>query len=94
MMTGLENALTKRAVWLVNAFGLVLIYFGFLIHVSGLAGVSGAARFFAFSGALLGALVSTAAALGSRRTTDMQNLGLFLWAGFLIVSATWLIALF
>ena len=96
MMMGMENALSKRMIWSLNAVGLGLIYLGFLIGLSGTAdpNVLATARFFAFSGGLLGALVSTAGALGSRRTTDMQNLGLFLWAGFLLVFTSFVVALF
>jgi len=69
------------------AVGLGLIYLGFLFGLSGTAdpNVLATARFFAFSGGLFGALIAIAGALGSRRTTDMQNLGLFIWAGFLLV---------
>lgn len=94
MMMGMENALNKRTIWGVNAIGLGLIYLGFLIGLSGTANVGGVVRFLAFSGGLLGALVSTAGALGSRRTTDMQNLGLFIWAGFLLVFTSFVVALF
>lgn len=89
-----EGILTKRNVWSANAIGLVAIYVALLISfASGDAIAEGFARFLAASGALLGSALSLAAALGSKRTTDMQNLGLFLWSGFLWVAATFVIGL-
>jgi hypothetical protein len=46
--------------------------------------VRGLGHFLAFSGGLLGALASLAGGLGSKRTSDMQNLGLLVWAGLLL----------
>lgn len=90
MMT-LDHYLTRRNVWAANAFGLLLIWIGFLIRLSG---VDSAARPFAFflifTGGLLGVLGSTAGALGSKKSSDMQNLGLLIWAGLLFVATVWM----
>jgi len=82
----IEGLLTKRNVWILNAIGLLGVYIGFLIYLTRTSDVNflNFAAFLAFSGGLLGVLASLAGALGSRRTTDMQNVGLLIWAGFLL----------
>ncbi|HII40975.1 MAG TPA: hypothetical protein HA326_07150 [Thermoplasmata archaeon] len=89
-----EHWLSRRNVWTVNALGLVMIWLGMLFRLLSTADttVLAAARFFVISGALVGALASTAGALGSKKTTDMQNLGLLVWAGFLISLAGFVLA--
>ncbi len=89
-----EHMLSHRNVWLVNAIGLVLIWIGLLFRLVNTtdATVLHGAQFFVVSGALLGALASTAGALGSKKTTDMQNVGLFIWAGFLALLAGYALA--
>ena len=84
-----EHLLSHRNVWLVNAIGLVMVWIGLLIRLLSTTDTTAlhGAQFFVVSGALLGALVSTAGALGSKKTTDMQNIGLFIWAGFLVLLA-------
>lgn len=81
----LESFLTKRTIWVLNALGLLAIYIGFLIDLSGTRDINflNFARFIIFSGGLFAVVSSLAGALGSRRTTDMQNLGLLVWAGLL-----------
>lgn len=83
-----EHMLSHRNVWLVNAIGLVVIWIGMLIQLANTADATNLhiAQFFVVSGALLGALASTAGALGSKKTTDIQNLGLFVWAGALVIA--------
>lgn len=90
---GPEAALRKRVIWLLNAVGLGGLYIGFLISLTGTADtiVLNVARFFAFSGGLLAVLVSLAGALASKRTTDIQNLGLFLWSGLLLVGTVFVV---
>jgi len=86
-----EAFLTKRNVWLLNAIGFVGIYLGFLLLLASRdSNIVAFARFLTFSGGLLGVAASTAGALGSPRTTDMQNLGLLIWAGLLFVVTTWI----
>ncbi len=84
-----EHFLSRRNVWTVNALGLVMIWLGMLFRLINTVDttVLAAARFFVITGALVGALASTAGALGSKKTTDMQNLGLLVWAGFLVAVA-------
>jgi len=84
-----EGLLTKRMVWFVNVIGLLGIFIAFVIDLSRPTDntVIAFGRLLGFGGALLAILISTAAALGSRRTTDMQNVGLFIWAGFLLFFA-------
>ncbi len=90
-----ETALSKRGLFVLNGIALIGLYLGFLIHLSGTSDsiILGLAKFLAFSGGTLGALASLAGALGSKRTTDVQNLGLFLWAGLLLVVTTFLIGI-
>ena len=84
-----EHMLSHRNVWFVNAAGLFLIWLGMLIHLVATADATAlhAAQFFVVTGALLGALASTAGALGSKKTTDLQNVGLLVWAGALVILA-------
>jgi len=89
-----EHLLSRRNVWTVNALGLAMIWLGMLFRLLSPADttVLAAARFFVITGALIGALASTAGALGSKKTTDLQNIGLLIWAGFLIVLAGFALA--
>ncbi len=87
-MMPMENYLTHRNVWGANALGLLLVWIGFLIRISGVSGMGAAASFLIFTGGLFGVLVSTAAALSSKKTSDMQNLGLLIWAGILFLVVT------
>ncbi len=81
-----EHWLSRRNVWTVNAIGLFMIWLGMVFRLIDPVGSTAlaAARFFAISGALVGALASTAGGLGSKKTSDLQNLGLLVWAGLLI----------
>ncbi len=89
-----EHMLSHRNVWLVNAIGLVVIWIGMLVHLASPADATSLhiAQFFVVSGALLGALASTAGALGSKKTTDLQNVGLLVWAGSLALLAGFALA--
>ena len=82
----IENMLTKRMIWAVNAGGLALLYMGFLVWLTGTrdAGALGFSRWLVFTGGFLGAVASVTGALGSKKTTDMQNVGLLIWAGLLL----------
>lgn len=89
----LEGMLTRRNVFGVNAIALVAIWFGVIFTLASKdVNVLGLARFLAISGGTLGAVASLAGALGSKRTTDMQNLGLLVWAGFLLTFAVTVLA--
>ena len=84
MMT-LDSYLTHRNIWGANALGLLLIWIGFLIRLSGVSGFGAAASFLIFTGGLFAVLVSTAGALAGKKMTDMQNLGLLIWSGILLL---------
>jgi len=89
----MEGMLTRRNVFALNAIGLLAIWVGALIAIgSGDINARGLARILAISGGVLGALGSTASALGSKRTSDMQNLGLLIWAGLLLAVSVLLLA--
>ena len=80
-----ENLLKKRYVLGLNAVALLALWLAGLIAIlSSDLNARGFARFLTISGGLVGAFGSLAAALGSRRTSDMQNLGLLVWAGLLL----------
>ena len=82
----MENLLTRRNVFALNALGLLAIWIAVLVRLaSGDLNARGFAHFLAISGGMLGAFGSVAGALGSKRTTDMQNLGLQVWAGLLLI---------
>ena len=80
-----EHFLSRRNVWTLNAIALVAIWVAFIFRlVTPDVNVLAFSRFLVFTGGFLGVLASTAAALGSKKTTDLQNLGLLVWAGFLV----------
>ena len=83
-----EHLLSRRNVWFVNALGLAMIWLGFVFRLVSRtdANVQAAAIFLAITGAVLGALASTAGALGSKKTSDLQNVALMLWAGLLLLA--------
>jgi hypothetical protein len=89
-----EGLLQKRTLWIANVIGLLALWFAVVIRtVSGDASIRGFAQFLVATGAFLGAGASLAGALGSKRTTDMQNLGLLLWAGTLLVASSFYLGL-
>jgi hypothetical protein len=80
-----ENLLKKRYVIALNALGLLAIWLALIIVIwTNDLNARGFARFLTISGGLIAAFGSLAAALGSKRTSDMQNLGLLVWAGLLL----------
>jgi len=80
-----ENLLKKRYVLALNAVALLAIWLAAMIAIlSSDLNARGFARFLTISGGLVGAFGSLVGALGSKRTTDMQNLGLLVWAGLLL----------
>ncbi len=80
-----ENLLKKRYVLALNAVALLALWLAAVIAIlSSDLNARGFARFLTISGGLVGAFGSIAGALGSKRTSDMQNLGLFVWAGLLL----------
>ncbi len=89
-----EHMLSHRNVWFANAVALFLIWIGLLLRLLNTADATllHGAWFFVVTGALLGALASTAGALGSKKTTDIQNLGLFVYGGLLVLAAGFMLA--
>ncbi len=84
----IEGQLTRRNVFYANALGLVMIWFAFILRLlSGDPNVAKFAVFLVVTGAIGAALANVAAALGSKKTSDLQNAGLFVWSGFLITFA-------
>lgn len=80
-----ETLLKKRYVLALNALGLLAIWLAVIIAIwTNDLNARGFARFLTISGGLIAAFGSIAAALGSKRTSDMQNLGLLVWAGLLL----------
>jgi len=80
-----ENLLKKRYVLALNALGLLAIWLATIIVIwTNDLNARGFARFLTISGGLIAAFGSIAGALGSKRTSDMQNLGLLVWAGLLL----------
>ncbi len=89
----MEGMLTRRNVFALNAIGLVAVWIAVLIaNGTGDINALGFARILVISGGVLGALASTAGALGSKRTSDMQNLGLLIWAGLLLAVSVTILA--
>ncbi len=90
-----EHLLSHRNIWFANAFGLALIWFAMILRlVSTDVNLAKFDVFLVFTGAIVAALASLAAALGSKKTTDMQNLGLFIWSGLIVAfSASAILAL-
>lgn len=83
-----EGLMKKRFIWTANVLALGAIWLAVLIRLwSGDASIRGFAQFLVVSAALLGSSMSLAGALASKRTTDMQNFGLLVWAGFLLVAS-------
>ena len=82
----LEGYLTRRNVFVLNAFGLALIWLATLMRLAaGDIYSRNIEHFLIISGGMLAAFASVMAGLGSKRTTDIQNLGLLLWAGLVLL---------
>lgn len=82
----IEGYLTPRNVFALNALGLVAIWIAVLVRLAaGDVNARNFASFLTISGGVLAAFGSVMGALGSKRTTDMQNLGLLVWAGLLLL---------
>ena len=88
-----ENVLKKRHILGLNALALLALWLGLIISIlSGDVTARGFARFVTITGGFLGAFGSLAGSLGSKRTSDMQNLGLMIWAGLLLVFTVFALA--
>ncbi len=89
-----EHLLSHRNVWLVNAIGLGMIWIGFIFRMVNHTDftVQSAAVFLAVTGGFLAAAASLGAALGSKKTTDMQNVALCIWAGLVVLAVAFMTA--
>ncbi len=87
-----DHLLSHRNVWLVNVIGLGMIWIGFIFHMVNHTDftVLSASIFLVVTGGFLAAIASLAAALGSKKTTDMQNVALALWAGLVMVAVAFI----
>jgi hypothetical protein len=82
----IEGYLTPRNVFALNALGLVAIWIAILVRIAaGDPNTRNFAFFLVITGGIFAAFGSVMGALGSKRTTDMQNLGLLVWAGLVLV---------
>ncbi len=85
-----EHLLSHRNVFFANAFGLVLIWLAMILRlVTTDVNLAKFDVFLIFTGGILAAAASIGAALGSKKTTDMQNVGLFVWAGLVLAFAAY-----
>jgi hypothetical protein len=89
-----ESYLSKRMIFALNGVGVFGWWLGgVLAAFSRDPNVLNLARFLVVSGGALAAFFSIGGALGSKRSTDLQNLGLLVWAG-LVLTATVLLLVF
>ncbi len=82
------DALSKTAIATFILIGVFIQWIGLLIMAIGFSPSVG--RILGFTGLLFAFAVAVAGALGSKRTTDYQNLGLLVLAAALIISAVWI----
>ncbi len=93
----LDNFLTRRNVFFLNAIALLFMWIGFVIGIVASptdTGFHSLARFLIITFGFLGVVGSVAGALGSKKTSDSQTLGLFVWGGLLLIGAILLNSLF
>lgn len=79
---------SKTAIATFILVGVFVQWIGLLIIAIGLSPSIG--RILGFTGLLFAFAVAVAGALGSKRTTDYQNLGLLVLAAALIIGAVWI----
>ncbi len=85
----IEDTLSKRAIATFILLGIFVQWIGLLI-ISISFTLASVGRILGFTGLLFAFAVAVAGALGSKRTTDHQNLGLLILAAALILSAVWI----
>ena len=84
----IESFLTRRNVFVMIAFGVLFMWIGFLIALATSdPGAHAIARFLVVTAGYFAAVVSVAGGLGSKKATDMQSLGLLIFAGFILTAA-------
>jgi hypothetical protein len=84
---GVGEALTKRIIATFISIGVLLLWVGLLLMTMDDRTLARVGGFLGFTGTLFAFLVALAGALGSKRTTDYQNLGLLIVAAALILTA-------
>jgi hypothetical protein len=85
----LDNFLSRRNLFYLNALGLGAVWIGFLIGILANptdTGMHSLARFVIITFGFLAVAGSVGGALGSKKTSDTQTMGLFIWAGLLLIS--------
>ncbi len=79
------QALRKRVIATFVLAGLFLLWVGLLLVALGGRDVASVGRILAFTGSLFAAIVALVGGLGSKMTTDYQNLGLLVLSAALVV---------
>lgn len=80
-----EGLLTKKGIWVLLVVGTFFMWVGWVISIYGNAADRDVMRFAQLvfvSGGLWNVLSAVAGALGSRKTSDWQNVGLLVLAAF------------
>ncbi len=77
----------KRAIVLFIAIGVFLLWLGLILITVGTGDLRDTGRILGVTGSLFAFVVALAGALGSKRTTDYQNLGLLVVAAALLLVA-------
>lgn len=86
--TSTGELLGKKVIFFLAAVALLLLWIGWLFEALAPNGATHQfGVFLAASAALAGSVVALAGALGSRRTTQQQNLGLLVLASALLLLA-------
>ncbi len=83
----LGSQIRKRGIVLFIAIGVFLLWLGLILITVGTGDLRDAGRILSVSGSLFAFVVALAGALGSKRTTDYQNLGLLVVGAALLLVA-------
>ncbi|MFQ6013603.1 MAG: hypothetical protein ACE5LS_08185 [Thermoplasmata archaeon] len=81
----------KRAIALFVAIGVFLLWLGLILVKAGGGSLRDPGVILGVTGSLFAFVVALAGALGSKRTTDHQNLGLLIVAAALLLVAVQLV---
>ncbi len=81
----------KRAIALFVAIGIFLLWLGLILITLDGASLRDVGVIIGITGSLFAFVVALAGALGSKRTTDYQNLGLLIVAAALLLVAVGLV---
>ncbi|MFQ5985753.1 MAG: hypothetical protein ACE5KQ_00125 [Thermoplasmata archaeon] len=86
----LRPEIRKGAIALFMAIGVFLLWLGLLLKTVGEGGLRDVGTILGVTGSLFAFVVALFGALGSKRTTDYQNLGLLVVAAGLLLVAVML----